>query len=106
MILCLDALVLLPALVQAGGEHEAVEVGAAHTVLVQRTQLNRAQIQAVLEIRFHMFLGLPDLDLDRLVRGTESYPNQDLAPPPLPFSHKYVERSEIMVAKSNFNPTF
>ena len=46
MILCLDALVLLPALVQAGGEHEAVEVGAAHTVLVQRTQLNRAQIQA------------------------------------------------------------
>ena len=45
MILCLDALVLLPALVQAGREHEAVEVGAAHTVLVQWTQLNRVQIQ-------------------------------------------------------------
>ncbi len=48
-MLCLDALVLLPALVQAGGEHEAVEVGAAHAVLVQRTQLNRVQIQVAIQ---------------------------------------------------------
>jgi hypothetical protein len=37
------------ALVQAGGEHEAVEVGAAHAVLVQRTQLNMAQIQVAVQ---------------------------------------------------------
>jgi hypothetical protein len=39
-----------------------------------------------------MFLGLPDPDLDPLVRGTD--------PAPDPFlSHKCVERTEIMPAK-------
>jgi hypothetical protein len=42
-----------------------------------------------------MFLGLPDPDPDPLVRGMED-PN--LAPD-LPFSHKGVDWTEIMLAK-------
>jgi hypothetical protein len=40
-----------------------------------------------------MFLGLLDPDPDPLVRGTD--PDSD----PDPFSHKCVERTEIMPAK-------
>jgi hypothetical protein len=46
-----------------------------------------------------MFLGPPDPDL--LVRGVDP----DLAPD-LSFSYKGVERTEIMLAKQNFNTKF
>jgi hypothetical protein len=42
-----------------------------------------------------MFLGLPDPDPDPLVRGTD--PGSLIRI--LPFSHKGVERTEIMLAK-------
>jgi hypothetical protein len=42
-----------------------------------------------------MFLGLTDPD--PLVRGM--YTDPDPAPPDPPFSHKSVERTEIMLAK-------
>jgi hypothetical protein len=45
-----------------------------------------------------MFKGLPDPDL--LVRGTD--PGLDPAPNPS-FSHKGVDRIEIMLAKKDFN---
>jgi hypothetical protein len=46
-----------------------------------------------------MFLGLPDPDPDPLVRGADPDPDRSL-------SHKYVERTEIMPAKQNFNAKF
>ncbi len=45
-----------------------------------------------------MFLGLPDPDPDPLVKDTDS--------DPLLFSHKCVERTEIMLAKQNFYAKF
>jgi hypothetical protein len=42
--------------------------------------------------RIHMFLGLPDLDSDPLVRGTDPALNPYL-------SNKGVERTEIMLAQ-------
>ncbi len=49
-------------------------------------------IDPVLGIRIRMFLGLPDPD--PLVSGTDPDPARIL-----PFSHKCVERTEIMAAK-------
>ncbi len=60
------------------------------TVLLKTFQLSAGK--PVLGIQ--IFLGLPDPDT--LVRGTDS----DLNPP---FSHKGVERTEILLAKCNFN---
>jgi hypothetical protein len=50
-----------------------------------------------LGIRIRMFLGLPDLDPDPLVRGTDPDP----APNPCLFS-KLCERTEIMPAEKHF----
>jgi hypothetical protein len=57
----------------------------------------------VIGIRIRMFLGLPDPD--PLVIGTDP----DLTPAlygTFPFSHKCVERTEIMLAKENFNTKY
>jgi hypothetical protein len=52
-----------------------------------------------LGIWIRMFLGLPDLDPDLLVRGTD--PDPDPAPNPSLFS-KLCERTEIMPAEKHF----
>jgi hypothetical protein len=47
--------------------------------------------------RIRMFLGLPDPD--PLVRGTDPESGSGSGPRILPFSHKCVDRTEIMLAK-------
>ncbi len=49
-----------------------------------------------IQIRIRMFFGLPDPDPDPLVRGMDSDRLQIRI---LPFSHKGVEQTEIMLAK-------
>jgi hypothetical protein len=46
-----------------------------------------------------MFFGLPDPDPDPLVTGTDPDPESRSFPGSFFFSHKFVERTEIVLAK-------
>jgi hypothetical protein len=50
-----------------------------------------------------MFWGLPDPHPDLLVTSTDRIHLPQVRIRIIPFSHKSVERTEMMVAKQNFN---